>query len=123
MNIANQQAFTALIGVAIIMFYIPYLGVTAPLLRARIRGEWPRPEHGPYFNLRRWGLPVNAFAVVYGVLTLVSSTPGAGILLWRFVATFRTVRAKPGVVPAPRKAGDARKIQSEVAADVVSGHR
>src|SRR5437763_743008 len=62
-------------------------------------------------------------AVVYGVLTLVSSTPGAGILLWRFVATFRTVRAKPGVVPAPRKAGDARKIQSEVAADVVSGHR
>jgi urea carboxylase system permease len=71
-NIANQQAFTALIGVAIIMFYLPYLGVTAPLLRARIRGEWPRPEHGPYFNLGRWGLPVNALAVVYGVLVAIN---------------------------------------------------
>jgi amino acid transporter len=71
-NIANQQAFTALIGVAIIMFYLPYLGVTAPLLRARIRGEWPRPEHGPYFNMGRWGLPVNLIAVVYGVLVAIN---------------------------------------------------
>jgi amino acid transporter len=71
-NIANQQAFTALIGVAIIMFYLPYLGVTAPLLRARIRGEWPRPQHGPYFNMGRWGLPVNLLAVVYGVLVAIN---------------------------------------------------
>jgi amino acid transporter len=71
-NLANQQAFTALIGVAIIMFYLPYLGVTAPMLRARMRREWPRPEHGTYFNLGRWGLPVNAFAVVYGVLVAIN---------------------------------------------------
>jgi urea carboxylase system permease len=71
-NLANQAAFTALIGVAIIMFYLPYLGVTAPMLRARMRGEWPRPEHGTYFNLGRWGTPVNAIAVVYGVIVAVN---------------------------------------------------
>ena len=71
-NLANQQAFTALIGVAIIMFYIPYLGVTAPMLRHRMRGEWPRPEHGPYFNLGRFGRPVNTIAVVYGVIVAIN---------------------------------------------------
>jgi urea carboxylase system permease len=71
-NLANQQAFTALIGVAIIMFYLPYLGVTAPMLRHRLRGEWPRPEHGPYFSLGRWGKAVNLVAVVYGVIVAVN---------------------------------------------------
>jgi urea carboxylase system permease len=71
-NLANQQAFTALIGVAIIMFYLPYLGVTAPMLRHRLRGEWPRPEHGTYFNLGRWGKAVNAYAVVYGALVAIN---------------------------------------------------
>ncbi|MGB9184325.1 MAG: amino acid permease [Solirubrobacteraceae bacterium] len=65
-NIANQSAFLTLTSVAIIMFYLPYLAVTWSMLRRRMRGEWPRPEHGPYFNLGRWGLPVNLFAVVYG---------------------------------------------------------
>jgi len=67
-NIANQSAFTTLTSVAIIMFYLPYLAVTGSMLHKRMRGEWPRPEHGPYFNLGRWGLPVNVFAVVYGTL-------------------------------------------------------
>jgi amino acid transporter len=67
-NLANQSAFLTLTSVAIIMFYLPYLGVTGSMLIKRIRGEWPRPEHGPYFNLGRWGLPVNLFAVVYGTL-------------------------------------------------------
>lgn len=71
-NLANQQAFTALIGVAIIMFYLPYLGVTAPMLRARMRGGWPRPEHGPYFSMGRWGILVNAVAVVYGVVVAIN---------------------------------------------------
>ncbi len=71
-NLANQQAFTALIGVAIIMFYLPYLGVTAPMLRHRVRREWPRPEHGPYFSLGRWGLLVNLVAVVYGIIVAVN---------------------------------------------------
>jgi urea carboxylase system permease len=67
-NIANQSAFLTLTGVAIIMFYLPYLAVTGGMLRARIKGTWPRPEHGPYFNLGRWGLFINVFAVVYGAV-------------------------------------------------------
>src|ERR1035441_10624728 len=67
-NLANQSAFLTLTSVAIIMFYLPYLAVTGSMLRRRLRGEWPRQEHGPYFNLGRWGLPVNIFAVVYGTL-------------------------------------------------------
>jgi hypothetical protein len=42
-------------------------------------------------------------AVVYGVLTLVASLPGAGVLLVRSVAGFRVTRAPhTGAVPAPR---------------------
>jgi urea carboxylase system permease len=67
-NITNQSAFLALTSVAIIMFYLAYLCVTGPMLRRRIRGEWPTPNHGPYFSLGRWGLPVNILAVVYGAL-------------------------------------------------------
>jgi urea carboxylase system permease len=67
-NLANQSAFLTLTSVAIIMFYLPYLAVTGSMLIKRLRGEWPRPEHGPYFNLGRWGLLVNVFAVVYGTL-------------------------------------------------------
>jgi urea carboxylase system permease len=67
-NLANQSAFLTLTSVAIIMFYLPYLGVTGSMLRKRLRGEWPRPEHGPYFNLGRWGMAVNVFAVVYGAI-------------------------------------------------------
>jgi urea carboxylase system permease len=67
-NLANQSAFLTLTSVAIIMFYLPYLAVTWSMLRKRMRGEWPLPGHGPYFNMGRWGLPVNIFAVVYGVV-------------------------------------------------------
>jgi urea carboxylase system permease len=67
-NVGNQSAFLTLTSVAIIMFYIPYLGVTGSMLRRRLRKEWPRPEHGSYFNLGRFGLPVNIIAVVYGVI-------------------------------------------------------
>jgi urea carboxylase system permease len=67
-NLANQQAFLTLTSVAIIMFYLPYLAVTGSMLVRRLRGQWPRPEHGPYFNMGRWGLPVNVIAVVYGTL-------------------------------------------------------
>jgi amino acid transporter len=71
-NVGNQSAFLALINVAIIMFYLAYLGITAPLLVRRLRGQWPRPEHGRYFSLGRWGVVVNAFAVLYGLLVAVN---------------------------------------------------
>ncbi len=67
-NLANQSAFLTLTSVAIIMFYLPYLAVTGSMLRKRLRGQWPRPEHGPYFNLGRWGLLINVIAVVYGAV-------------------------------------------------------
>ncbi len=50
------------------MFYLAYLGVTAPMLVRRLRGQWPKPDHGPYFSLGRWGLLVNILAVAYGAL-------------------------------------------------------
>ena len=65
-NLANQSAFLTLTSVAIIMFYLPYLAVTGSMLRRRLSGEWPRAEHGPYFNLGRFGFLVNLIAVVYG---------------------------------------------------------
>jgi uncharacterized membrane protein YbhN (UPF0104 family) len=53
-------------------------------------------------------------AVVYGVLTLVASLPGAGVLLVRSVAGFRVTRAPhTGAVPAPRTAAGTG-IESEM---------
>jgi hypothetical protein len=61
-----------LTATAIIMFYLAYLGVTLPMLVRRFRGTWPRPDHGPYFSLGRWGLPVNLAAVAYGTLVTIN---------------------------------------------------
>ena len=72
LNVGNQRAFFVLTSVAIIMFYIAYLCVTGPLLIARLRGKWPTPEHGPYFNLGRWGLVVNVLAVIFQIVVMVN---------------------------------------------------
>jgi urea carboxylase system permease len=71
-NVSNQSAFYVLTSLAIIMFYLAYLGVTFPMLLRRIRGTWPKPDYGPYFSLGRWGLPVNIAAVAYGTLVMVN---------------------------------------------------
>jgi urea carboxylase system permease len=71
-NVSNQSAFYVITAIAIIMFYLCYLGVTVPMLRRRLRGEWPRPDHGPYFSLGRWGLPVNIAAIAYGTLVTIN---------------------------------------------------
>jgi urea carboxylase system permease len=67
-NLANQSAFLTLTSVAIIMFYLPYLAVTGSMLFRRLKGEWPRAEHGPYFSMGRFGFAVNLIAVVYGAV-------------------------------------------------------
>jgi urea carboxylase system permease len=72
LNLGNQRAFFVLTSVAIILFYLAYLSVTGPLLLARLRGDWPRANHGPYFSLGRFGLLVNVVAVVYQVLAIVN---------------------------------------------------
>ncbi len=71
-NISNNSAFVALTSVAIVMFYIAYLGVTVGMLVRRIKGTWPRAEHGPYFSLGRWGFLVNLVAVVYGAVVAIN---------------------------------------------------
>jgi urea carboxylase system permease len=71
-NYGNQSAFLALTSVAIVMFYLSYLGVTGGMLIKRFRGQWPRPDHGPYFSLGRWGMLVNIVAVLYGVIVAVN---------------------------------------------------
>jgi len=68
LNIANQSAFLTLSSVAIVMFYLAYLGVTGPMLLRRLRGTWPTPDHGAHFSLGKWGLPVNILAVAYGAV-------------------------------------------------------
>jgi len=72
LNVGNQRAFFVLTSVAIIMFYIAYLCVTGPLLVARLRGKWPTAEHGPYFSLGRWGLPVNLAAVIFQAIVMIN---------------------------------------------------
>ncbi|HEY7967577.1 MAG TPA: amino acid permease [Solirubrobacteraceae bacterium] len=97
-NISNQSAFLALTSVAIIMFYLAYLGITAPLLAKRLKGTWPRPEHGDYFSLGRFGILVNAFAVLYGAVVAIDigwprsavydslATAGHGHWYWQWIA-------------------------------------
>ncbi len=71
-NVGNQSAFYVLTSLAIIMFYLAYLGVTVPMLIRRFRGTWPKKDWGPYFSLGRWGLPVNILAVTYGALVTIN---------------------------------------------------
>ncbi|MBM7414883.1 MULTISPECIES: APC family permease [Nocardiaceae] len=67
-NVGQPKIFTVLTSIAIIMIYLAYLMVTGPLLKKRLRGEWPPKDlkEGGYFTMGRWGLPVNIFAVVWG---------------------------------------------------------
>ncbi|MBT2501771.1 APC family permease [Curtobacterium sp. ISL-83] len=72
-NIGQSAIFTALSSLCIAMLYLAYLGVTGPLLVRRIRNRGRAFEPGvdedgkPLFDLGRWGIPVNAVAVVFQV--------------------------------------------------------
>ncbi len=83
-NVGNQSAFAAITSIAIIMFYLCYLGVTGPMLVRRLRGQWPRPDHGPFFSLGRWGLPVNIVAVIFQILVVIN-------LMWPRVAIYNAI--------------------------------
>lgn len=78
-NVHQTAIFTALASLCIAMLYIAYLGVTLPLLVVRIRhrttDRFPGglDESGrPQFSLGRWGIAVNAVAVVYQVVMAVN---------------------------------------------------
>lgn len=64
-NIRQPQIFTVVTSIGIIMIYLAYLGVTGPMLVARLRGKW-QPAGDGKFSLGRWGLLVNIVAVLWG---------------------------------------------------------
>jgi urea carboxylase system permease len=92
-NINLPNVIETLCSVAIVWANLAYLLVTAPLLWARLRrcgvhplvganGDSrlylaPDANHGhsgaSYFSLGRWGLPVNAVAVIWGVLVVINT--------------------------------------------------
>ncbi|CAM3276044.1 amino acid permease [Tsukamurella hominis] len=70
-NVGNPAIFATLASVCIVLIYLAYLSVTVPMLYQRLRG-WPHgatvrdSEGKPVFTLGRWGVPINAAAVLYG---------------------------------------------------------
>lgn len=68
-NIGDPQIFTALTSIAVIMIYLAYLMVTAPLLKKRLTGQWPPADlkENGYFCMGKWGLAVNLLAVLWGI--------------------------------------------------------
>ncbi len=73
-NIGQPKIFTVLTSIAIIMIYLAYLMVTGPLLLQRLRRQWPPADlvAGGYFTMGKWGLFVNAFAVLWGIAMVVN---------------------------------------------------
>ncbi|GAB2645077.1 amino acid permease [Nocardia goodfellowii] len=71
-NLGNAAIFATLASVCIVMFYLAYLLVTAPMLRQRLRG-WPEAgvEQG-LFSLGRFGIAVNVGAVLWGIAMAIN---------------------------------------------------
>ncbi|MBO0676296.1 amino acid permease [Mycolicibacterium sp. S2-37] len=81
-NIGQPKIFTVLTSIAIIMIYLAYLMVTAPLLKKRLQGQWPPKDlkEGGYFTMGKWGMPVNIVAVVWGIcMSLNLAWPRAAV--------------------------------------------
>ncbi|MEU2587074.1 amino acid permease [Streptomyces avermitilis] len=76
LDFASPEAFLAIGTTCIVMLYLAYAMVTGPLLVRRLRGEFTSEgtdETGaPLFSLGRWGVPVNALALLYGLLMTVN---------------------------------------------------
>ncbi len=71
LNIRQPQIFSVVTSIGIIMIYVAYLLVTAPMLVARLRGKWT-PADGGRFSLGRWGLPVNILGVLWGAAMIIN---------------------------------------------------
>ncbi|MFD7441194.1 amino acid permease [Streptomyces sp. NPDC059909] len=87
LNFLSPEALLAIGTTCIVMVYLAYAMVTGPMLVRRLRGQWGTPhpddrdEKGdPLFTLGRWGLPINALALVYGIaMTLNLAWPRAEV--------------------------------------------
>ncbi|MQY29702.1 amino acid permease [Nocardia aurantia] len=77
LNLGNAAVFTVLGSVTIVMLYLAYVFVTVPLLVRRVKG-WPADEvatdgsEGKLFGLGRFGIPINALAVLWGIAMAVN---------------------------------------------------
>jgi urea carboxylase system permease len=80
---ASPEAWLAIGTTCIVMLYLAYSMVTGPLLLRRLRSPLPpaTDESGaPVFSLGRWGVPVNAAALLYGlVMTVNLAWPRAAV--------------------------------------------
>ncbi|MEU6801671.1 amino acid permease [Streptomyces neyagawaensis] len=76
LNFVSPDAFLAIGTTCIVMLYLAYAMVTGPLLVRRLKGTFPTggtDETGkPLFSLGRWGLPVNALALAYGLFMTIN---------------------------------------------------
>lgn len=72
-GLANPKLFQAVVSIALVLVYLAYLCVTAPTLRKRLRG-WPAndPEAPGGFSLGRFGIALNAVAVIWGAVMAVN---------------------------------------------------
>lgn len=76
-NVGNPAIFATLASVCIVLIYLAYLSVTVPMLYQRLRG-WPHGEEvrdadgRPVFSLGRWGIAINAAAVLYGAAMVIN---------------------------------------------------
>ncbi|MGW7419310.1 amino acid permease [Streptomyces sp. NPDC054813] len=111
LNFASPDAFLAIGTTCIVMLYLAYAMVTGPLLVRRLRGEFRAEgtdETGaPLFSLGRWGVPVNAVALLYGLVMSVNLAwprgavydPSGGHWYFRwFTVLFLTVTLAVGAV-------------------------
>ncbi|MFI6868226.1 amino acid permease [Nocardia sp. NPDC050406] len=74
LNLGNAAIFATLASVCVVTLYLAYLLVTVPLLVRRWRG-WPGPDTDadqPLFGLGRYGIAINAVAVVWGIAMAVN---------------------------------------------------
>jgi amino acid transporter len=67
-SLISEDALTKIVSFAVLGIYASFQMVVLAALRARLKGWRPNGE----FRLGRWGLPVNAAALVYGVLAIVN---------------------------------------------------
>jgi amino acid transporter len=76
LNFVSPDAFLAIGTTCIVMLYLAYAMVTGPLLVRRVKGTFPgggTDETGrPLFSLGRWGVPVNALALTYGLFMTIN---------------------------------------------------
>jgi urea carboxylase system permease len=72
-NLGQAALFTDITGVAVVVVYLAYLGVTVPRLLARRKPGFAEREaaSGALFSLGRLGLPINIIAVLFGAFFLV----------------------------------------------------